>query len=172
MIWVDYIIVAVIIVSVVISLFRGLIREVTALAIWLAAFWVAFQFADDGARMLGDGFGVPSARLAIAFAVLFLVTLLLGAIAGLAVDKLVETTGLTGTDRFLGMFFGMLRALVMVTAIVMVAGLTPFPRDPWWQESVLIPRFQILAEWAETYMPPEVRSYLDFGASGSEPSTS
>lgn len=160
--WIDYVIISVTLVSVVISFFRGLIREVMALVIWVIAFWIAFQFADNGAMLLTEQIPVPSARMAVAFGGLFIATLLLGAGVNFLLTRLVESTGLTGTDRFLGMFFGAARALVMITAAVMFAGLTPLPRDPWWQESVLLPRFQGLAQWATTHLPLEVQEYFDY----------
>ena len=160
--WADYAILVVTAVSVVIGLFRGFVREVMALAVWLMAFWVAFAFADNGALMLEGRVDLPSARIAIAFAGLFIATLIVGGLINFLVAKMVDMTGLSGSDRFLGLFFGAARAVVLITAVVMVAGLTPIPRDPWWGQSVLLPRFQSLAEWAAGYLPDHVRDYFDF----------
>ncbi len=160
--WVDYAILAVIGVSVVIGLVRGFVREVMALAVWVVAFWVAFTFADDGAALLSDRVTLPSARMAIAFGALLLATALAGAVVNFVITKMVKATGLSGSDRFLGMFFGAARALVVITAAVLVAGLTPLPRDAWWGQSLLLPRFQTLAEWATGYLPDGVREYFDY----------
>lgn len=160
--WVDYTIIAVMALSVVISLFRGLLKEVMALVVWVAAFWVAFHFVDPGAAWFSPWISVPSAQMAAAFVVLFLVTLIVGGLISYLLGRLIETTGLSGTDRFFGIFFGLARALVLVTAVVLVAGLTPLPQDPWWRESVLLPRFEVLAQWASGYMPEQVRGYLEY----------
>ncbi len=160
--WADYAILALIGISVVIGLIRGFVREVMALAVWLLAFWVAFSFADDGAALLSERVTLPSARLAIAFAVLFVATLVVGAVVNFVISKMVRWTGLTGSDRFLGLLFGAARAVVLITALVMVAGLTPLPRDPWWGQSLLLPAFQSLAEWAAAYLPEDVRDYFDY----------
>lgn len=160
--WVDYAILAVILLSVLVGLFRGFLREVLALAVWGVAFWVAWQFADDAAGLLEPWVEVPSARLAVAFVALLVAALLLGSLLSWVVSLLVKSTGLSGTDRLLGVFFGAARAVVLLTAVVLVAGLTPVPQDPWWRESILIPRLQRVAEWASSAMPPEVARYFDY----------
>ena len=160
--WVDYTIIAVILISVVISLFRGLLKEIMGLAVWAVAFWIGFRFADEGADWFVGMVELPSARLALAFGLLFISALIVGGLLNFLLGKLIESTGLTGTDRFLGMFFGLGRALVLVTALVLLAGLTPLPQDPWWRESRLLPGFQTLAEWAAGYMPDDVRHYFEY----------
>lgn len=162
MTWVDYTIVGTIVLSVVISLFRGLIREVMALVVWVAAFAVAFLFTDDIEGLLSTAVDVPSARLAISFGLLFLVTLIIGGLLNYLLGQLIEKTGLTGTDRFLGIFFGLARATVLLTAIVMLAGLTPIPRDSWWQKSMLLPVFESMALYAGSFLPEDVNQYLKF----------
>jgi membrane protein required for colicin V production len=162
MTWVDYTILGIILLSVIISLFRGLIREVMALVVWVAAFAVAFMFTDDVEGLLSTAVDVPSARLAISFGLLFLVTLIIGGLLNYVLGQLIEKTGLTGTDRFFGIFFGLARAGVLLTAIVMLAGLTPAPQDSWWQQSKLLPVFESLALYASSYLPEDVHQYLKF----------
>jgi membrane protein required for colicin V production len=160
--WVDFAILGVLLLSVAIGLFRGFVKEIMGLIVWIAAFWVAWQFCDEGALFLVDHVDVPSARLGIAFGLLLLLALISGALLNYLVQALVESTGLTGTDRLLGLFFGAGRGLVLLVAAVLLAGLTPLPQDPWWQESRLIPTIQELAEWVSEAMPPEVAGYFEF----------
>jgi len=162
MTWVDYAIIGVIALSVIISLFRGLIREVMALVVWVAAFSVAFLFTDDVEGLLSSSVDVPSARLAISFGLLFLITLIIGGLLNYLLGQMIEKTGLTGTDRFFGIFFGLARAMVLLTAIVMLAGLTPVPRDSWWQKSMLLPMFESLALYTSSFLPENVHQYLQF----------
>ncbi|MGD2019774.1 MAG: CvpA family protein, partial [Thiohalocapsa sp.] len=68
----------------------------------------------------------------------------------------VEKTGLTGTDRLLGMVFGAGRGAVVVALLVFLASLTPVVEDPWWAQSDLLPRFQLLADAMLDLVPPEV----------------
>ena len=162
MTWVDYTIIGVIALSVIISLFRGLIRELMALVVWIAAFSVAFVFTDDLEGLFGSAVDAPSARLAISFGLLFLVTLIIGGLLNYLLGQMIEKTGLTGTDRFLGIFFGLARATVLLTAIVMLAGLTPVPRDSWWQRSMLLPVFESLALYTGHFLPEMVHRNLKF----------
>ena len=160
--WADYTILVIIAISAVLSLFRGYVKEMLALVAWAAAFWVAFAFADRGAALLAGHIDTPSARLAIAFLVLFLATLLVGGLVNYLAGKLVEKTGLTSTDRMMGLIFGLVRGVAVVAIIVLLAGLTPVPHDPWWRESQLIGHFQQLALWMRGFLPPQVASYIAY----------
>ncbi|HRD67660.1 MAG TPA: CvpA family protein [Candidatus Competibacter sp.] len=160
--WADYFIIIIIALSTLIGLWRGLLREVVSLATWIAAFAIAFLFAEDGAAHLVPYIDVPSLRVAAAFGGLFLATLLLGGLVGILASYLVDYTGLTGTDRVLGLAFGLARGAVVITALVLAAGLTPLPKDPWWQQSLLLDHFQKTALWMRDFMPPELAQNFRF----------
>ena len=87
---------------------------------------------------------------------------MLGGLIGLLLGELVKRTGLTGSDRFAGMLFGIIRGMVVVAVCVMLAGLTPLPEDSWWKESVLIPPFQSLAMWLREQIPSGVAGYVNY----------
>jgi len=160
--WVDFVLIGIISVSLLISLVRGFVREALSLAAWVLAFWVSWTFFRELAVHLEPWVSVPSLRLGLAFAVLLLVTLILGAMVNFLISQLVERTGLTGTDRLLGMFFGVARGVVLVAILVLLAGLTPIPNDPWWQESRLIPYFQELAVWLRGFLPVDVAKMFNY----------
>jgi membrane protein required for colicin V production len=160
MLWVDYAILAIIGVSALVSIWRGLVREVLSLLAWVAAFWVALSFTPGLAANLEALVSVPSARLAIAFIALFVGTLLAGAVVNLLIARLVRLSGLSATDRILGVLFGVARGAIIVGAMVLVAKLTPLPKDPWWRESVLLGHFEALALWMRSYIPPDMAEYL------------
>ncbi len=162
MIWIDYTIIALILISSVIGLLRGFIREAFSLVIWVIAIWVGLTFSREFSSFLEDLMSIPSARIATAFAILFFVTLILGALISYLLGELVNKTGLTGSDRFAGMIFGIARGLVVVAIIVMLAGLTPLPEDSWWKESALIPPFQSLAIWLRDHMPSGLTGYINY----------
>lgn len=162
MIWIDYTIIGLILISSVIGLLRGLIREAFSLIIWVVAIWVGLTFSREFSGFLEGLIDYPSARIAAAFAVLFFITLILGALISYLLGELVKKTGLTGSDRFAGMIFGIARGLVVVAIIIMLAGLTPLPEDSWWKESVLIPPFQALAVWLRDHIPSGMAGYVNY----------
>ncbi|MCP4286689.1 MAG: CvpA family protein [Gammaproteobacteria bacterium] len=161
MIWVDYVIIGIIGLSALISLVRGFMREALSLVVWILAFWIAWTFFRELAQHL-TWFPVPSVRLGVALAVLFLVTLMIGGLVNFLVGQLVDKTGLTGTDRLIGMLFGAARGILLVTLLILLAGLTPLPDDPWWKSSQLIGYFQELAVWLKTLLPEDLGDKFNY----------
>ena len=158
--WTDYIIIGVLGLSVLIGLWRGLVSEVLALAIWIAAFWVAWTFGPAVAAHFDHIIELPSARIIVGYGICFVTVLILGALLRFAISKLIQSTGLSGTDRLLGMLFGFVRGVLLVSLLVFLVGFTAFTRDPWWQQSVLLPQFQRVAAWLEQRVPPSVAEHL------------
>ncbi len=158
----DYLILAVVAISVLVGALRGFIKEVFSLVVWAAAFLTAYRFAGDIAVLMEDQVTLPSARTAIAFTGLFLIVLLIGGLTTYLVGRLVESTGLSGTDRLLGGLFGAARGLVLVVAMLLVAGFTPIPSDPWWRDSGTIQRMMPLVEWTAQMLPDNVSEHLEF----------
>ncbi len=151
--WLDYAILAIIAISIFISIIRGFTKEALSLAGWVVAAWVALVFAEQTEPLLRDYIEVPSIRLLMAFVVLFLITLFLAAFVNYMVSQVVEKTGLSGTDRMIGVFFGLVRGIVIVAAIVMACGMTPLPFDPWWEASQLIHYFESMALYLSEFFP-------------------
>ncbi|GAB4256641.1 MAG: CvpA family protein [Methylomicrobium sp.] len=162
MIWVDYAILGLIGISLTIGLFRGFIEEAFSLALWIVAIWIGLTFSRDFSSLLVPFIDMPSARIAASFALLFFGVLIVGSIVNFFLRQLVKKTGLTGSDRFAGMIFGIVRGLVVVAICIMLAGLTPLPEDAWWKESVLIPPFQALAVWLREHIPSGVAGYVNY----------
>jgi membrane protein required for colicin V production len=160
--WIDVVILALIALSAILSLFRGFVREAVALATWLVALWVAMAFYEDLAAILSQWIATPSAQKITAFATLFICVLLLGAIVNYLAGKLVDKTGLTGTDKLLGIVFGVARGGVIVAILVLLAGLTPLPQDPWWQDSQFLGYFQELATWLRSYLPDDIADNISY----------
>ena len=157
----DYVILGIIAISILVGAIRGFIKEAFSLAVWAAAFLVAFQYSGDLALQLESHIELPSARTSLAFAGLFLSVLLVGGLLTFLVGKLVEKTGLSGTDRLLGGVFGGVRGLILVLVLMLVAGLTPVPQDPWWQQSRSIQSLMPLAEWSAQFLPDYILEHLD-----------
>jgi membrane protein required for colicin V production len=160
--WIDIVIIAVIALSAILSLFRGFVKEALALASWLIALWVAMTFYEPLAQWLGHWITLASAQKITAFAVLFIAVLLLGAIVNYLAGKLVSKTGLSGTDKMLGIVFGVARGGVIVAILVLLAGLTPFPQDHWWKQSQFLGYFQDLALWMRNFLPGEIADNIKY----------
>src|SRR5699024_8046536 len=120
MVWIDYFILAVIVLSILLSLIRGFVREAVSLGTWLAAFGLALTFAGPLSRWF-TAIDSDALRIILAFALLFVAVLIVGAVLNHVISALVDKTGLSGTDRLIGAVFGFGRGLVLVAALVLVA---------------------------------------------------
>jgi membrane protein required for colicin V production len=147
--WVDWAIIAIIVISCLISLKRGFVKEALSLVTWIIAGVVAWMFGGALAQHLTDFIEMPSARIIAGCAILFVATLLVGALVNFLISELVRVTGLSGTDRFLGMVFGGARGALLVVVLTGLLSLAPVQQDPWWQQSSLIPHFLIVADWSK-----------------------
>ncbi len=153
MLIVDYAILAILLVSTLISFVRGFVKEALSLAGWVLAFWVSLGFASPLADHFKGSIGDPNLRLITAFAVLFVATLIVTSVANFFASRLVQATGLSGTDRFLGLIFGFLRGMLLVAVLVFIGGLTSLPQESWWKESLLLFRFEVIAQWMRDLLP-------------------
>ena len=160
--WVDVAILVIIALSAVISLFRGFVREAVSLATWVLAFWVSIGFADKLDPKLASIITSPTARIAVSFAVLFLLTLIVGALVNYLIGQLVQKTGMSGTDRVLGILFGIGRGIVLVAVLVLMGGIPQLSRESWWQESMLMKHFQEMAIWMRDFLPPDMAQNFVF----------
>ncbi|WP_076408853.1 CvpA family protein [Shewanella sp. UCD-KL12] len=152
MVWIDYAIIAVIGVSTLISLLRGFAKEAMSLVVWFAAFFVASQFYQDLAVYLTQ-MQDEMLRNGVAVAILFIATLIVGALINYLIGQLVEKTGLSGTDRVLGLCFGALRGALIVSALLFfMDAFTGAPNTDWWQDSQLVPEFGVVIQWFFDYI--------------------
>lgn len=144
---IDYIIIGMISFSIIVSLLRGFVREVMSLASWVVAFIVASQFYPYLATYLTQ-IDSPYVRNGTAIGILFVLTLIVGAVLNYIIAQLVDKTGLTGTDRVLGAAFGLLRGVLIVAAILFFLDtFTNFEQTEWWKDSQLIPHFGFIIQW-------------------------
>lgn len=150
--WADYVLIAIMAVSMLIGLWRGLVVEVLSLTVWVAAFWLSMLFGGSLAAVL-DGVEQPAARQFLGYAGVFIGTLLLGAVVVWLIGKLITASGLSATDRLLGLVFGLVRGYALGCTLVLGLGFTDAPQGRWWRESRLLPGFVVGAEWMRGFLP-------------------
>lgn len=149
---VDVIILGIIVFSLLVSLWRGFVREVLSLAGWVIAFIVASQFYPAMSELLlrleSPYLKSEYLRHGIAIAILFIAVLIVSGIINVLLGQLVDKTGLSGTDRVLGVGFGILRGVFIVAAILFfLSRFTHFEQSELWKESQLIPHFDFIVKW-------------------------
>ncbi|GGD08618.1 CvpA family protein [Halopseudomonas salina] len=147
--WIDWAIIAIIAVSALISLARGFVKEALSLLTWVIAGLIAWMFGGALAGHLSPFIETPSIRVIVACSILFILTLLLGGLINYLIGQLVRVTGLSGTDRFLGMIFGAARGALLIVVAVGLLSLAPVEGDVWWRQSELIPHFLLVADWSK-----------------------
>mgnify|MGYP005990678171 FL=1 len=152
MVWIDYAILAVIGISALISLVRGFVKEAVSLIVWISAFFVASTFYLNLSTLLTN-ISDQLLRNAASIAILFISTLILGALVNYVIAQLVSKTGLSGTDRVLGIVFGALRGVLIIAAVLFfMDAFTPASSSSWWQNSQLVPEFTLIVEWFFEYL--------------------
>ncbi len=145
----DWLIVAVLGISALLSLWRGFVREAISLGLWVIAFAVAMSFNQPLAALLQNWITVPALQKVIAFAGLFFSTLIVGGLLAQLISALLKKVGLGLLDRMLGVLFGLLRGcIVVVVAIILLPQLLEVDQQVWWNQSLLIPHFAMLEDWA------------------------
>lgn len=154
MVIVDYILLVAFMISVGIGFFRGFFREALSLASWLLALWLAWRFSGVLDPLLAS-VSSPTMKLWLARILVFLGALLAGALLAHVVVLVVRKTGLNGTDRALGMVFGAGRGVLVIGILVIAFQLLEMDREPWWEESVIVPKTAQLTR--------SIREYMDTG---------
>ncbi len=158
----DYAMLGVIIVSVAISIWRGLVREVMSLLSWLVALWVAARFSVVFADWMPAAMTNPSARYVTAFVVLFLGAVIALELLGVLLAKLLHAAGLGFLDRALGAIFGLARGALLAWILTLLGGLTSLPQQDWWRDALFAPPLQAAVLAARPLLPLEIAKRLKY----------
>jgi membrane protein required for colicin V production len=160
--WLDYALIGLLAVSIAWGIWRGLVHEVMSLAGWVLAFVAANVFTAPLAELLPDSVSQPEVRMLIAFILVFLGTLIAATVVTVLLARLVKTSGLVSLDRTLGAVFGAARALVIVLAFALLAGLTALPQKPWWKASASGVPLASAAFALRPWLPPAFAARLRY----------
>ncbi|MCK7593834.1 CvpA family protein [Pseudomarimonas salicorniae] len=158
----DIVLLGVLLVSGLLGLWRGFVAEVMSLTTWILAFWAAFAFGDHAAAWLGGWIDSDAARNAAGYVGTFILVLIVGGLMTWLLTRLVEGTGLSGTDRVLGFGFGVLRGAAVCVVGVLLMGFTALPQRAEWSASPLVAVLQPGAEWLRAWLPEPVAARVQF----------
>jgi len=146
-VWVDAVVLAAIVLSLGLGIFRGLVREILSLSSWIISILLAYVYGDDLAIVVVPW--VESERLSglIGYVVVFVTVLVLLSLVGALLLKLFRIAGFSGASRLLGGLFGFLRGLVIVTVLLFSAEWTPATSQAWFRDSQIVPYFDVPLTW-------------------------
>lgn len=170
--WVDFVIIGIIGVSVVVSFFRGFLREALSLLVWGLAIYFSLAYYGALEPLLPSGYGLPSTvRLVLSGIAILLGVLIVGGIFTWIIGSIFDKSGMSGTDRVVGILFGGLRGVALVVIIVLIVSYLPFKDEPWWKQSTVVPHFTEMAEWVNERLPDEIPAYFEKYVESSEESS-
>jgi len=158
----DYAVLTVILVSVLLGLWRGVVSEILALAAWIVAVFVARAQGSAVANWLSVQIAEPGMRLAVAYVMVFAGVLLVFALARMLISLLLKAAGLGLLDRLLGAGFGVMRGILVVLMAVLVAGMTPLPKADWWRDATLAPPLETAVIAAKPWLPADAAKRIRF----------
>ncbi|HEY0841748.1 CvpA family protein [Methylotenera sp.] len=158
----DYIVLIIIGLSVILSVMRGMIREVLAIVGLVAAFYVGVTYTNQLLPMMPVDIPNDALRVLAAFLVLFLATLLLATLLGIALSAIFKKAGLGWLNRFLGALFGIARGLLIVCVIVFLAGLTDIPKDSRWRNAMFSAPIEALVVNLLPWMPESIAKHVKY----------
>ena len=149
----DYLVLTVLLLSVLIGVLRGLVREMLSLLGWIAALVVANTWGAQMAAWLPVAVPGTMVRLIVGFLILFVATLLLASLVTMAISQLVKSMGLQVADRGLGGLFGLARGVLIVLVVVILGGLTAMPQQPFWRNSLFAPLAETGVRTLKPWLP-------------------
>jgi len=158
----DYAVLAIVGLSILLSVIRGLVREILALLAWVVAFVIANLFGGKLAELLPTAIPGEELRLLAGFVGIFFVVLLLMGLVAKVVSGLVKSAGLAAEDRILGGVFGLARGALIVLVLVLLAGLTSLPKRPVWRDAVLSPPLEALALSVKIWLPGDLSRRISY----------
>jgi membrane protein required for colicin V production len=158
----DYAVLVIVGISILISVIRGLVREVLALLAWLAAFVAATFLGAGVAPWMPQAIPTEELRLLTGFLIVFVGVLIAMSLIAMLVSRLIRRAGLGVEDRMFGMLFGVARGAVVVLLLVLLAGLTPLPRDPMWRNAMLSSPLESMALYVKAWLPGELSRRIKY----------
>lgn len=157
----DGVFAGVLLLSLLVGAWRGLVYELMSLAGWIAAFVMAQWLAEDVSAWLPVWRDAAAqVRYAVSFVLVFVASVFAASVVSWLLRKVVETAGLRPADRSLGAVFGLMRGVVILMALAVVVQLLGLHKDAWWHESRMAPMLDVLLSGIKPLLPPALQAYL------------
>lgn len=158
----DYVVIGIVVASLLLGLWRGVIGELIALAAWVLAFFAAMEFGAQIGVAVFAGIADPAMRALAGFAAVFIGVLVLMALVRLAARGLIKALGLSVSDRILGLVFGIGRGLLICLTLVAVGGLTAAPRQAWWKDAMFSAPLETGVLALKAWLPQDLAKRIQF----------
>jgi membrane protein required for colicin V production len=158
----DYTVLLIIGISIVVSMMRGAVREVLAIAGWLAAIYVAKTYATELVPLLPADIPTESLKILAAHVMVFFGVLVVASLLTIALSSLIKKIGINWLNRGIGAVFGFVRGLLIVCVLVFLAGFTSFPKDARWTNAMFSPPLEALVKTALPLLPPTVAKHVKY----------
>lgn len=150
----DWLFLIVLLLSTLLGLSRGMVREVFALIGWISAFFVSMYFSDEVAAMLPFGGVGPMVKTLLAVVFIVIGCVFASGIVGKIIRSILASASIGAEDRILGSLFGFCRGLILVGFLVYLGGHTQFiSSQSWWKDSHLVPLFTKAIVVCSPYLP-------------------
>ena len=162
MTWFDYAVLLILGLSILLSVMRGFLREVLALLAWVLAFWLAALYSGDVAHMLPQSIPTQQLRMLAAYALVFFLVFVVMTLVSITVGQLLKVLGIGPLDRMLGALFGFARGMVIVLALVLVAGLTSLPKEPFWRNATFSAPLEAVVSAIKPWLPEALGKELKY----------
>ena len=158
----DYAVLLIIAISIILSMMRGLIKEILGLFGWVVAFLVAKFYVLQVVPLLPDSIPSEGLRFLAAFLLLFLSTLLIFSLLNIVINHIFKRAGISWVDRSLGSVFGFARGLIIVLIMVFIAGLTKIPQDNRWRNAMLSAPLEALVTQCLVWLPEDIAKHVKY----------
>jgi len=169
----DYAVMAVIGLSALRGMWRGLLAEVFGLIGWIAALLIAGRFVGAVVPYIPAHWpGGALTQWLIAFLLIVAAVLVISSVAGALLTRVTEVVGLRGIDRSLGLLFGLVRGAILVVILVALAGLTELPQHDFWRNALFRPAAEQGVRELKPLLPDTLAAYVRTTPDGpKDPST-
>lgn len=159
----DYVVIAIVVLSAIFGYFRGFVREIFSLLTYVAAAFGTLRFGPYILPYAYDIFENYYASYVATYVLLFILLLILVGFINRFISSMISYTGLGGADSFVGLLFGVLRGLAIVILLVIVAGYTDLPEEPWWQNAKFSSKAEMAVLKLKDMLPEKYSNSLPYG---------